>query len=288
MLFCVFSAKHYLLTFHSPDMVTLDWTDKKLTDAELETELQRLKTDVPVKTLILRRNRLTFVPDLTRYKQFRQLKKLCLHENKITTVTVQHIPLSCEDLWLYNNQINVMPDLRPLTRLSRLNLYNNNIQDLPSSHLPSSLTELSISYNRLTDSPDLRLCDRLSKLELGRNNISALTVAHLPPRIESLLLYNMRLREVPDLSPLAKLRYLNLNNNPITSITGLPDSMTYLDIGRVRVRVLGEKCFSDNTYKLLKEKLDTGTLVQPPAEVFHRGLSDVRSYFEQRKTQQVG
>ena len=212
-----------------------------MTGAALETELQRLGTDVLVDRLNLSGNRLTCVPDLTQYKQLRQLKVLVLFANKMTKVTVENIPPSCEVLGLHGNQISDVPDLRPLTRLSRLYLNHNNIQHLPSAHLPPSLTTLWVSFNRLTDI---------------------------------------------DLSHLTNLTQLFLSDNPITTITRLPDSLTVLDAHRVRVHVLGEKCFSENTYKLLKEKLDTGALVEPPAEVFHRGLFDVRSYFEQQEKQQ--
>ena len=64
--------------------------------------------------------------------------------------------------------------------------------------------------------------------------------------------------------------------------------MKHGHIDRVKVHMLEKICFSENAYKLLENKLDTESLVQPPAEVFHRGLSDVRSYFEQLQNQQFG
>ena len=229
-------------TPRSPDMTTLNFRDQKLTDAELDTELQILETYMWVEELELSGNRLTYVPDLTRYIQFRHLKRLNLSQNNIKTLTVGHIPPTCEILWSNGNQISDVPDMRPLTRLDRLDLLSNKIEHLPPSHLPSSLTSLRIAYSRLTD--------------------------------------------IGDLSHLTKLSALFLVDNPITTIAGLPNSLIILNAKGVRVRVLGEKCFGEKTYQLLKEKLNTGALIEPPLRVFHTGLSDVKNYFEQQ--QQAG
>ena len=262
-------------------MIRLDWSRKNLSDERLDADLQQLGADVLVGILCLSNNMLTFVPALVQYKQLKLLKVLKLDDNNITTITMNNIPLSCESLCLNGNQIIDLSGLRTLPQLKGLFLCNNNIDHLDLSQLPPSLTDLGLANNKLTSVPDLRHCENLSSLALDGNNISDVTVTHLPLSITWLSVMSNSLREVPDLSHLPKLSKLWLRRNPIKTITGLPNSLTDLLIDK-KVRVLGEKCCSENTYKILKDTLHTRSLVQPPAKVFRKGLSHMRSYYEKK------
>ena len=62
---------------HFNNMVVIDWSGKGLTDNELVKKIEELAADVECEALLLYGNNLQKIPDLTKYKQFAQLTRLC-------------------------------------------------------------------------------------------------------------------------------------------------------------------------------------------------------------------
>ena len=165
-------------------MASVNGSNKDMTDEVLERELQQLKDCLNCNGLWLAGNQLMNVPNLQNYPQFGQLKDLDLRYNYITTLAVEHIPLTTESFLFCNNGIDDVPDISALMYLKWLSLRGNHIKRLIPSHIPRSVTWLGVSYNDLNEVGDFSNHTNLKKLFVQCNPLSV--IVGLPSSIKTL------------------------------------------------------------------------------------------------------
>lgn len=168
------------------DVQTLDLTHSQITD------LSTLEIPSTITHLILRRNRITFLPPTI--LENTNLKHLDLYDNGLTKI--ESLPGGLVFLDLSFNRIS------------------------SSFCLPMTLTELYLCSNAIESIAHLNLGDlkQLRVLELGANKIKTLDVNQLPVSLEELYLGSNDVSTVPDLSPFVNLRILSLQSNELEQV----------------------------------------------------------------------
>ena len=228
--------------------------------------------------LDLKKNQLTTVGDLSQYTQ---LSVLSVAENCISHINWRNLPSALTQLDLCSNKLTKVGDVSQCTRLRKLNVGNNQINHTEWRNLPPALTRLDLRNNQLTTVEDVSQCTGLSELSVQNNEINEIDWRNLPPALTWLNLCNNKFTTV-DLMHCTQLVWLDLSVNPgLHSILSLPNK--HIDfVGSPNVKVLGRKCFHENTYKMLiGECRPYGwKLEQPPIEVLLQGLEAVLEYYK--------
>ena len=106
---------------------------------------------------------LTYIPDLTRFTDLRELK--CEHNN-ITALPT--LPQSLSKLYCYCNKITVLPQLPP--KLWYLDFNHNLVTNIPQP-LPPNLEKINCCHNLLTFLPNLHPNIRIRRLYYYYNPI---------------------------------------------------------------------------------------------------------------------
>ena len=191
-----------------------------------------------------------------------------------------------EYLFVSENQLTDV-DWRNLPpALTRLYLGNNQLTQVDWRNLPPALTWLHLDSNQLTTVGDVSHCTRLSVLRVQDNHINHIEWRNLPPALTELHLEYNQLTTV-DLIHCTQLEWLDLRGNPtLHSVESLPNKhIDDFDISR-SVKVLGRKCFHENTYNMLREKCGSIyydlNLEQPPVGVLRQGLEAVLEYYTKK------
>jgi len=114
-------------------------------------------------------------------------------------------------LYLANNQLRVLPDLSPLTKLNMLNLSNNQLSDVSDlSHL-TKLSRLHLSNNQLSDVSGIFSLTKLLWLHLSNNQLTGIPGISSLTNLESLMLSNNQLTSAPNVMHLTNLEFLHLD-----------------------------------------------------------------------------
>ena len=262
-------------------MAKIDWAYQRLEDSDLLIKLYDLRNDVQYKKLDVSISKLTSIPDLRTFRQFDNLKVLNLWRNNFRDIDFSLIPLTVTELRLSGNKLTRIGDLSQFIKLEYLDVGFNQITHVDWRNLPPALTRLYLDYNQLTTVGDCSQCIRLSKLYVHYNHINYIEWRNLPPALTALHLYNNQLITV-DMGHCTQLEGVNLYDNPtLHTIQSLPNKHFEFTIDS-RARVLGRKCFHENTYHMLKEKCRRWKLEQPPVEVLLQGLEAVLDYYTEK------
>ena len=265
-------------------MASINWTYKRLGDADLLQKLRDVRDDAQYEELNLSYNKLKSVPDLRKYRQFHNLKVLNLGSNNIRDIDFSHIPPKVTELDISGNKLTAIGNCKKFTKLTHLYAYYNQIAVVDWRNLPPTLTWLYLNNNKLSSIGDCSQCTQLSVLSVYRNEIQNVDWRNLPPALTWLHLYKNQLSTVGECNQCTQLQWFNLSDNPMLhSIQGLPDQDFDLDINS-NVKVLGQKCFHQTTYHILKVKCQTleWKLQQPPVEVLLQGLEVVKEYYSDK------
>ena len=174
---------------------------------KIETYLNSLSEDIL--TLIIECRSFTSLPDLTRFKN---LKELNCSINKLSCLP-DSLPQSLEILYCSNNKLTYLPDLTRLKNLKELYCSNNKINYLPT--LPQSLEKIYCSNNKLISLPDLTSVKNLKELNCSYNKINYLPT-NLPQNLKVLYCFNNELTYLPTLPE--KILYFICWDNPICNI----------------------------------------------------------------------
>ena len=129
----------------------------------IETYLNSLSDDIL--TLNVINKGLTYLPDLTRFKNL-------------------------QELHCYNNDLTSLPDLTRFKNLKKLHCSNNQLTVLPT--LPQNLKTLTCANNQLTLLPTLP--QNLKILYCYNNQLTSLP--NLPQNLEDLCCYNNTISEI--------------------------------------------------------------------------------------------
>ena len=235
-------------------------------------DTQRFPCDV--KVLVMSDNYVSELVDLT---GCHSLERLGLGRNRIQTFNPRHLPENIQVLHMEGNQLTDWPDVSHCHKLRVLNLSRNEITDLDPHTLPLDIMELDMYGNKLTEIKNLSKHKKLQILYLSRNEITDLDPHTLPLDIVKLYMHGNKLTEIKDFSQHKKLHELDLRGNEIIKIYDTNKDMSVWHINTFH------QTFFDNEHgynQLLASRLPTGGLIQPPREVFTRGLQSVQTYFK--------
>jgi small GTP-binding protein len=222
-----------------------------------------------LQSLNLSSNSLSEIPDsITRLTN---LQTLDLRNNHLRYIPDSITRLSnLQTLNLSHNSLSTIPDL--ITRLSNLqtlNLSNNIFSKIPNSITRlSNLQTLNLSHNSLSTIPDsITRLSNLQSLDLSYNSLSTIpdSITRLT-NLQSLYISHNSLRTIPDsITRLSNLETLYLTSNILSAI---PDSITRLQ-------------------KLIHLNLAENLITEPPLEVVQKGISAIRTYFQQLEAEGV-
>lgn len=171
---------------------------------DIETYLNSLSEDIL--TLIIDGRRIKVLPDLTRFKN---LKELYCCDNELSSLPTT-LPQTLEILYCSGNKLTSLPHLTRFKNLKDLYFTSNELSYLPT--LPQTLERLYCSDNKLAYLPNLP--QNLVKLECCNNQLSSLPT--LPQSLETLFCFDNKLTYLPTLPE--KILYLIYQNNPVCSI----------------------------------------------------------------------
>lgn len=168
--------------------------------------------------LSLERNHLASVPDLSK---LRNLVKLYLGGNKLTSIPGLNQLTKLEDLGVSDNKLSGELDVSALTQLRKFYGCKNRLAAINGLDNCMNLEVLDVSDNPIKKLAVIR-SRRLKKLRL--NNINLCTTPNMGyyQDLEELDLGNNRLDKLPGgIATLTKLRKLYLSNNKIETTVGL-------------------------------------------------------------------
>ena len=263
-------------------MPVIDWSEKGLEDSDL-IKLYDVRNDAQYEKLYLSYNKLTSLPDLRTFGHFSSLKVLTLRDNNIKNIDFSLIPTTLTELVLSGNKLTHVGGLSQYTELKDLYISSNQITYVDWRNLPPALTRLYLDKNQLTTVGDVRQCIRLSELYVDSNHINLIDWRNLPLALKRLRLDNNELTTV-DVIHCTQLEYLDLSDNPtLHSIQSIPNTDFDFSIDS-SVKVLGRKCFHENTCNMMQEKCEElkWKLEQPPVEVLFQGLEAVIEYYTEK------
>ncbi|RCN45576.1 leucine Rich repeat-containing domain protein [Ancylostoma caninum] len=201
-----------------------------------------------VEIIELNHTRADHVPDLSRFKE---LKELVLRTNLLKTLGPNLNPLTTlTELDLYENQIEAIENLHTLVNLKKLDLSFNRyffnslcnavkvvirnlmgdfrIREIKGLSTLTKLTHIYLVHNKITEIKGLDSLLELELLELGDNRIKKIeNISHLV-KLRELYLGKNKLTKIEGLETLKELRLLSLPANRLTKIENL-DSLTSLE-----------------------------------------------------------
>jgi internalin A len=196
------------------------------------------------------------------------LEKLFIPYNELSTLPTELFTLNrLHELDAGFNQIISIPDkIGKLDNLSVLKIHGNQLTQLPSDmDCLHNLTVLFIYHNRLTHIPStLFELPNLRELDIGFNQLTALPIHdQIQSNIEILKIHKNQFRHIPpSISAFRKLKQFHLYDNPIAHLP--------LEIGEMS--------------GLEELQVSTHLLMDPPAEIVHRGTGALKAYLSGCKT----
>jgi Leucine-rich repeat (LRR) protein len=168
---------------------------------DIETYLNSLSEDIV--TLSIDGRDITSLPDLTRFKN---LKELYCSDNQLTSL--HSLPESLEILYCSKNKLTSLPNLPQ--NLKEVYCSNNQLTSLLT--LPENLEKLYCSNNKLTSLPSLP--QYIKELHCSNNQLNSLPT--LPQNLKILFCFDNELTYLPTLPE--KIAYFYYPNNPICDI----------------------------------------------------------------------
>ncbi|KIH67753.1 leucine Rich repeat-containing domain protein [Ancylostoma duodenale] len=183
-----------------------------------------------VEIIELNHTRADHVPDLSRFKE---LKELVLRTNLLKTLSSNLHPLTTlTELDLYENQIEAIENMHTLVNLKKLDLSFNRIREIKGLSTLTKLTHIYLVHNKITEIKGLDSLLELELLELGDNRIKKIeNISHLV-KLRELYLGKNKLTKIEGLDTLKELRLLSLpknlrtvdvSNNNVTSLDGISE-----------------------------------------------------------------
>ena len=262
-----------------------------------------------IRKLSFGNNKLCVIPEAI--SKLNNLKELYLYNNKLTDISKYITKLkNLNKLNIANNLLKEIPDsITDLKNLKELYLSGNQLTDIPQALAElKSLNWLDMSYNQLTYIPQAIVeLKSLNWLSLSYNQLSDIpeTIAELKNLKELYLAYN-QLTDIPNsIAELKNLNLLDLSNNQITDISEAITELKnlnrfYLSNNKISVipvtifklKNLEELSLSNNQLRevsgaivglknLSMLSLSGNPIETPPLEICYKGMSAIKTYFEE-------
>jgi Leucine-rich repeat (LRR) protein len=166
-------------------------------------------------TLSIDSRGITSLPDLTRFKN---LKELYCSDNQLINLP-SNLPQGLEILYCSKNKLTSLPNLNRFKNLKELYCSINKLTNLPNN-LPQGLEKLHCSNNELTSLPTT-LPQNLKELNCSNNRLSSLPIS-LPQTIQILYCFDNKLIYLPTLPK--EIVYFYYPNNPICNILDIDNN----------------------------------------------------------------
>ena len=129
-----------------------------------------------------------------------------------------------EELYISNNDLEILPDLDYFKNLTILDIAENNIQKI--GKLPKKLIELCCFDNNLEEITSIKDCEVLRILYISNNKISDLQILESHSSLEILIANFNNIKDIPRNIP--NLKKIQIRNNKIKKIKSYPN-LIYLD-----------------------------------------------------------
>ena len=269
-----------------------EWEELDLGSKEIKVLPAAIGNCKKLKKLKLNFNSLSEIPDsITRLTN---LQYLDLDFNNLREIPESITRLtSLQYLDLDSNSLSAIPEsITRLTNLQSLDLSSNSLSEISDSITRlTNLQSLNLSYNCLSAIPDsITRLTNLQSLDLSNNSLSAIpdSITRLT-NLQSLSFSNNSLSAIPDsITRLTNLQFLGLSNN---SLSGIPDSITRLTnlkfLALVNNQITEVPAAICQLSKLSNLDLSQNPIAEPPLEVVQKGISAIRTYFQQLEAEGV-
>jgi Leucine-rich repeat (LRR) protein len=153
-----------------------------------------------MKELKLTRNRIKII-DSKMFEKNLKLKIVNLVDNELTEIKTSHENQIINQLFLQNNSLTCIPNLKSFSGLEEVDLSQNPNLDLTCIVFPNDLEKLSLNNINLKSTDfNITYLKKLKKLELKSNNLKTMNYNSWPME--------------------RKLMSLNLNDNELTELDG--------------------------------------------------------------------
>ena len=163
-----------------------------------------------------------------------KVKKLDIHQRKLTDVKGLKKLTQLKTLWLGRNQLTDVKGLENLSQLAELQLQDNQLTDVKGLEKLTNLKGLWLNHNRLTNVRGLEKLTQLKSLNLMDNRLTDVRGLEKLTQLKSLNLMGNRLTDVRGLEKLTQLKSLNLMGNRYLTkaqIEQLQKALPNCDIG---------------------------------------------------------
>ena len=159
--------------------------------------------------------------DISFLENFPHLQSLYLSDNNLQYIgELKTLP----NLWILDLRNNAISDISPLQNLVNLyslNLNSNQITDISPLQNLVNLTNLSAIENQITDISPLQSLTNLINLDLGFNQISDISVVANLTNLTDLWLNANEISDISAVQNLTNLTDLQIHRNPIVDIMPL-------------------------------------------------------------------
>ncbi len=126
-----------------------------------------------------------------------------------------------EKLYLDDNIITDVTELRGLTGLKELNLEKNCVQNVDALSGLTNLTYLDLYYNNINDISPLRNLTNLERFDARGNHLMSVEILRNMKKMKKLYLSTNNIQDVSPLAGLTRLTYLSLNENQVNDVSML-------------------------------------------------------------------
>jgi Leucine-rich repeat (LRR) protein len=138
-----------------------------------------------------------------------------------------------EELYISNNDIEILPDLDYFINLKILDIAENKLKKI--GKLPPKLIELCCFENKLEDISSVKDCKVMRTLYISNNRVSNLQFLDSHPRLEILLANFNNIEDIPRNIPY--LKKIQIRNNKLKKVKSYP-KLIYLDCRHNNIREL--------------------------------------------------
>lgn len=157
-------------------------------------------------------------------KEGKKILDLKYLELKNFPILPNNIISHLEELYISNNDIEVLPDLDYLINLKILDVAENKLRKI--GKLPPKIIELCCFENKLEDISSIKYCKLLKTLYINNNRIANLQFLDSHPTLEILLANYNNIEDIPRTIP--NLKKMQITNNKLKKIKSYP-KLIYLD-----------------------------------------------------------
>ena len=159
------------------------------------------------------------IVNLSGVEYFDSISVIDFSRNDIVDLSLLSGLLRLEEIYIYNNDLEITPDFTSFNNLKVFHADYNQLDNPPI--LPAGIEELHLGNNSLGGTLDISNYTALTRLELFENDIQELIGFENLTNLERAILYTNELNKPKDLSGLTLLKRLDISNNEYEDLPSL-------------------------------------------------------------------